>query len=70
MDAAASDVPQVRFSTEDLGQRDRIPYWREVFGRKVAKPDIEPLGDQLRCDANFCAFPGLSRLRITGWRGG
>lgn len=34
-----------RFSTDDLPERDRLPIWREVFGRAVIKADIEPLGD-------------------------
>jgi AraC-like DNA-binding protein len=60
MGAEATDVPQLRFSTGDLRPRDRVPYWCEVFGRKIAKFDIAPLGDEFHCDANFCAFPELS----------
>jgi AraC-like DNA-binding protein len=60
MGAVATDVPRLRFSTEDLRPRDRLPFWCEVFGRKIAKFEIAPLGDQFRCDANFCVFPDLS----------
>jgi hypothetical protein len=35
-----------RFSTNDLPERDRLPIWREVFGRAITKADIEPLGDR------------------------
>jgi AraC-like DNA-binding protein len=40
-------LPIVRFSTDHLPEKDRLPYWREAFGRGVARLDIEPLsGDE------------------------
>jgi AraC-like DNA-binding protein len=35
----------MRFSTNDVPEKDRQTYWREVFGHAIAKVDIEPLVD-------------------------
>jgi hypothetical protein len=37
-------IRPLRFSTDDFPERDRVAMWRELFGRLVARLDIEPLG--------------------------
>lgn len=46
----------LRFSTEDLPDRDRVSRWREEFARGVVKMDVELLGDE--------PFRSESRIRI------
>jgi len=46
----------LKFSTDDLPARDRLPYWREVFGRAVVKVDLAPLGET--------PFRSQSRVRV------
>ncbi|MPZ39247.1 MAG: hypothetical protein GEU95_14550 [Rhizobiales bacterium] len=45
METQAADFKPVRFSTDDLPARDRIPVWRELFGRSVFHTEIEPAPD-------------------------
>jgi AraC-like DNA-binding protein len=47
-----------------LPTRDRVPFWREFFIRKVMLADIEHLSDlPLEAEVTFLAWPGLR----TGW---
>jgi AraC-like DNA-binding protein len=56
---ASSD--SIRFSTAELPDRERLPVWREVFGRQVVKVDMEPIGDApFHSDADIRLLPGLS----------
>jgi AraC-like DNA-binding protein len=51
----------LRFSTDDLPERDRLPIWREAFGRAVVKMDMEPIGDgPFRSRADIQMLPNLS----------
>jgi AraC-like DNA-binding protein len=64
--AGVSDV-SLRFSTDDLPKSDRIAMWREVFGRLVARVEIEPLPDvRYRADYNVQVLPGLLISSGTG----
>jgi AraC-like DNA-binding protein len=45
MTAPLDGIPVLRFSTDDLPERDRVPMAREVYGRLMAKLDIEPAPD-------------------------
>jgi hypothetical protein len=59
-----------RFSTEDLAPHDRFALWREVFGRRLLKADMEPVSDgPFRASA---MMPALAGIRMTsaarGWR--
>ena len=38
----ASPVTTVQFSTDELQEKDRIPFWREHYGRLSLRVDIEP----------------------------
>lgn len=46
----------LKFSTDSLPDRDRLPYWREVFGRAVVKVELDPIGET--------PFRSQSRVRI------
>jgi AraC-like DNA-binding protein len=55
------DAATLRFSTDDLPEHDRLPMWREVFGRTVVKMDMEPIGDgPFRSRADIHVLPNLS----------
>jgi AraC-like DNA-binding protein len=45
MTAPLNGIPVLRFSTDDLPERDRLPIVREVYGRLMARLDIEPAPD-------------------------
>jgi AraC-like DNA-binding protein len=60
MGSAATDFAPLQVSTSDLPERDRLPFWREFFARKVVLVDIEPQADlPLRASARLFAWPGL-----------
>ena len=53
----------LRFSTDGLPERERIPTWREVFGRQVFRVDIEaPADSQFIGDITVHRLPGLNIL--------
>jgi AraC-like DNA-binding protein len=55
-----SDITLLRFSTSDLPERDRLSYWRELFGRQIAHVEVEPLsGLAFQADARVLALAGL-----------
>jgi AraC-like DNA-binding protein len=61
------DFAPVRFSTRALPERDRLPMWREEFGRRLVRVDIEPLTDSSFCaDATLRALPGLRTVTCAG----
>ena len=50
----------VRFSTRDLPKRERVPYWREMFGRHVIRTHVEPVSDeQFNAEGTLWSLPGL-----------
>src|SRR5260370_17111446 len=60
MPSAGSDPAPLRFSTDALPERERVPFWREVFGRQVVRCDIEPArGHPFEAAAMVHALPGL-----------
>ncbi|MGB9397306.1 MAG: hypothetical protein WCB32_21240, partial [Pseudolabrys sp.] len=71
-----SGFSTVRFSTADLPEKDRVAVWREQYGRRALKLDIEPINDaSLECTIMFRALPGvqimstaMSPVRITRGR--
>jgi AraC-like DNA-binding protein len=53
----------LRVSTAALPTRDRLPFWREVFGRQYCSLDIEPLSNApFEAEASLRAMPGLSTM--------
>jgi AraC-like DNA-binding protein len=62
-DIPPSDAPVLRFSTEELPERDRVGAWREIFGRTVVKLDIEPLpARRFYCENTIYPLPRLGVL--------
>lgn len=60
MTSADPDFSPVRFSTDDLPERDRVGMFREVIGRKIVNLDLDPAADgPFRCEAVLRALPGL-----------
>jgi AraC-like DNA-binding protein len=63
MPSQALDCAPCRFSTAALPARDRVPFWREVFGHKLVQVDIEPLADApFEATATLRALPDLRSL--------
>src|SRR5438874_4661227 len=59
------DITDLRFSTADWGERDRLAIFREEIGRMVVKLDSEPLVDgAFHAEA---ALRELPRLGIGSW---
>jgi len=57
------DFTPVRFSTATLPVRERIPFWREMLGRKFCHVDIEPLpGVPFESEVSLRALPGLRTM--------
>jgi AraC-like DNA-binding protein len=51
-------------STDDLPERDRVDYWREVIGRTILRMEVSPLrGRPLRVSLAGRLLPGLVILR-------
>jgi AraC-like DNA-binding protein len=60
MQPEKGDSALLRFSTRDFPEKERIPFWREVFGRQICHIDIEPHGDgPMDIDATMLALPNL-----------
>lgn len=65
MAGSEADFAPVQYSTQDLPARDRIPMFREVFGRQIVRLDIEPQGDRpFRAEATLRRLPGV---RLAFW---
>ena len=61
MAAQSDDIRVLRFSTDELPERDRLPIMREVHGRLCARVDIEPApGVSLHYRVTAMALPGLT----------
>jgi AraC-like DNA-binding protein len=59
-----NDFALVRFSTDDLPEKDRASIWREHFGPSVFKVEIEPPAPDtpLKVDMAARSLPGLQLL--------
>ncbi|WP_407166558.1 AraC family transcriptional regulator [Bradyrhizobium sp. ORS 111] len=72
MTLGVRDIVDLRFSTADWSERDRLPIFREQIGRMMVGLDPEPLTDgAFHAEANIRELPGLgigswtcSNLRI------
>jgi AraC-like DNA-binding protein len=61
MGEAADDFALLRFSSDELPERDRLPITREVYGRSVVKLAMEPIGEvPLRLQLVARTLPGLT----------
>ena len=66
-----SAAGSIRFTLDGVPEPERLPVFREVFGRKVLKYDLEPLPDiPFDVDVKFQALPGLMMMsgRVHGSR--
>src|SRR5262245_52560060 len=53
----------LRFTLDNIPEHERLPVFREVFGRTVLKYDLEPLPDiPFDIDLKFQALPGLMMM--------
>ena len=60
MAGTPANLSVLRFSTDELPERERLPAFQKVFGRAIAKADVEPVaGTHLRIQATVRAMPGL-----------
>jgi|SRR6516162_712443 len=60
MAGAPANLSFLRFLTDELPERERLPRFQEVFGRAIAKVDFEPLADtHFHIRATSRAMPGL-----------
>lgn len=50
----------IRFSTDDYPEHKRIEAYREIYGRTIARLDIEPIGEEpFHFNTTLCGLPGL-----------
>jgi AraC-like DNA-binding protein len=50
----------LQLSTRGMPEKERVPYWREVFGRHVIRVDFTPKSDApFEAEASLWAVPGL-----------
>jgi AraC-like DNA-binding protein len=54
------------FLSEDLPPADRLPSYRDVVGRILARMDIQPVGESFSCNARFYRLRDLRILSIAG----
>ena len=67
MSAAPAGFAPLRFSTRALPERERVAAWREEFGRRLLRVEIEPLSDgPFEAEATVRVLPGL---RTIAWAG-
>ncbi|HSC17515.1 MAG TPA: AraC family transcriptional regulator [Rhizomicrobium sp.] len=60
-DLGNAESASFRFSTETLPAADRLGVFREVFGQKMLRLDMEPFSSQgFRTDATVRSLPGLN----------
>jgi AraC-like DNA-binding protein len=66
MPSEAADFARHRFSLAAMPVQERVPFWREMFGRTVIRADIEPLSeDGFNAEASLRALPGLRTVSCT-----
>lgn len=54
------DFRPVRFASDDMPARDRLPAWREVYGPRVNGADVEPAPNlPFRTEVTLRALPGF-----------
>jgi AraC-like DNA-binding protein len=56
---------EIRFSSRDLPERDRLAILRESVGRKVTNTDITPLSDRFQAELSLHMMPGVRLMRGT-----
>jgi AraC-like DNA-binding protein len=68
--ASAGEVEEsatLHFTTDALPVAQRLPIWREEFGRTLLQADIEPVSDEaIHAEAMMRMLPGLRSLSFRG----
>ncbi|HEV2955348.1 MAG TPA: AraC family transcriptional regulator [Xanthobacteraceae bacterium] len=60
MTGGNGELLDVSFCSDDIPERDRIPYVREVYGRAIVKHEIEPcLDSPFHWESTLRSMPGL-----------
>jgi len=60
MQSGQSLFQSLAFSTRGMPEKERLPYWREAFGRHVVRVEFEPKSDEpFEAEASLWAAPGL-----------
>ena len=59
----ATDFSPLQFSTCGVRERERLPMWREQFGRALLRADIEPLALPFYVEAELRALPGVRIIK-------
>jgi AraC-like DNA-binding protein len=63
--STSTAIPVHRFSTADCAPRERVPAWRELYGRTIARLEFEPLaGGELMAEAELRNLPGLGLVSM------
>lgn len=65
MQLATNKFAPVRYSYDDLPERDRAAVWWEVVGRKVFRAECQPLAEgPFRAEITHRALPGLGLVTV------
>jgi AraC-like DNA-binding protein len=60
MTGSNGELLDIRFCSDDIPERERIPYVREVYGRAIVKHEIEPCPDSpFHWRSTLRSMPGL-----------
>lgn len=68
MQSTSSPAGALRFSTKDFPPADRLPFWREEFGRQIIRLDIDSQDEAaFEAQAELRRMPGLGMIdcRVT-----
>ena len=62
---AVLPVSTQRFSTEAFAPSERVAVWRDLYGKTIARLDIDPLNDDpLMAEASLRSLPGLGLVSM------
>jgi AraC-like DNA-binding protein len=60
VDTQEAEFAPIRFSTDDLVEGDRLPAWRDFFGPRIFRAEIEPAADvPFYADVTVRRLPGV-----------
>ena len=63
MGAVSEECASLHFSTSDIVERDRLPFWRDFFCRQVVQVDIEPAcSHSVDAEVSLLSCPGLKTM--------
>jgi AraC-like DNA-binding protein len=59
-------MDRFRFSSEDLPQAERIPFYRDVVWQMMASLEVEPVDEEFSCKTHFICLPNLVVAYVAG----